>query len=145
MKLQLLNKSLNVHLSETKRRSAIKWATFNLCLLAIIIYDLADTTKFYYESTFYYFEIVASCILALSFLTNVFTYIINHSWLSDEVECESEQQRLLLNLNSSNSLLKQQLKTPKPTNGFDYMQNDETINIRNLSWQSAYSERRSSS
>jgi hypothetical protein len=134
-KVQLINQTFEVQLSEKKRSSSVKWASLNLCFLSFIFYDILTTTKFYRESlTFYYIEVVACCILLLSFLTNVSTYIY-HSWFSDKIVCENETQRILLNLSNNSVVRTPKAKVPTPAG-----KQNETINIRNLSYQ-AYSER----
>lgn len=134
-KVQLMDKSLIAQLNEKKRQSSLRWAAVNLCFLSVIFYDVIKSAKVYRETeVIYYVEIIASGILSLSFLTNMFQFIY-HSWFTDKIVCENEAQCILLNL-SSNSVVKSPAKSPQPA----AVQN-ESINIRNLSYQT-YSERK---
>jgi hypothetical protein len=135
-KVQIVDKTFDIQLSEKKRRSSFRWATLNLTFLSVIYYDVATTNKFARESeSFYYIEIAACLILGLSFITNVFTFIY-HSFFVDKVVCDNENQKILLNL--SNAMVKQ----PQPKIKAPPGNPNETINIRNLSYQTYSSERK---
>lgn len=137
-KVQLLDKTFSNQLSERKRKSSLKWATLNLAFLSVIYYDVATDDKISRESEyFYYIELVACAILSLSFITNVCTFIYN-SFFIDKIVCDSETQKILLNLSNTSSLVKS--PQPKITQAPSGNQN-ETINVRNLSYQT-YSERK---
>lgn len=135
-KQQLLDKTFSIQLSDKTRKSSLKWATLNAAFLAVIYYDIASTNKFSRESEyFYYIEVVACTILSLSFVTNVITYIY-HTFFTDKIICDSADQKLLLNLSNTSAVV----KTPQPK--IQAPPINETINIRNLSYQT-YSERKS--
>jgi hypothetical protein len=136
-KTQLLDKTFNIQQSESRRKSSVKWATINLTFLSVIYYDIAASNKFSRESEyFYYVEVLACVILSLSFITNVFAFIY-HTFFTDKVVCDNESQRLLLNLSSTSSMV----KLPQPKIQTPSVNQNETINIRNLSYQN-YSERK---
>lgn len=136
-KTQLVDKTFNIQLSEKKRKSSLKWATVNAAFLSVIYYDISTTNKLALESElFYYVELAACAILSLSFATNILTFIY-YTFFTDKVVCDSESQRFLLNL-SNNSIL----KSPQPKIQAPTGNQNETINIRNLSYQT-YSERKS--
>lgn len=133
MQKDLLSKVFDSQLSETKRKSALKWAALNVFFLSMVLGDLLLTDKYSRESlTFYYIELLASGILSLSFITNIITFIY-HSF-SDKIVCENETQRILLNL-GNNCSIKEPVKVQKPQENLN-----ETINIQSLSFQT-YSER----
>jgi hypothetical protein len=140
-KSQLIDKTLSLHLGEKKRKLAIKWCSFNACLLSVLLFDLYKTAH-YYDDIFLWVESAACIVLALSLIKNILTYIY-YTWFSEEVVCETEDQRILLNLNHSNSMLK------LPQAKSDLKKHDSMCsellgsgNIRNLSWQNlSYGER----
>lgn len=136
-KVQLLNKTFDIQLSEEKRKSSLKWATLNFGFLSVIYFDIATEDKISRESEyFYYIELFACAILSLSFITNVCTFIYN-SFFIDKVVCDNETQKILLNLSNTSLVKSPQPKIIQAPLG---NQND-TINIRNLSYQT-YSERK---
>lgn len=136
---QLLEKSFSVQISEKKRRTSWMWAAINAGFLSLIVYDLVAAPKYREEISFYFAaELLAAGILGLSFITNVCT-LIYHSWFTDKIICENESQRILLNI-SKNSFV----RTPAPAKPQQPLDQNETINIRNLSYQT-YSERKLSS
>lgn len=136
---QLLDKTFSVQTSEKKRQTSWMWAAINAGFLSLIVYDLLAAPKYREEISFYFAaELLAAGILALSFVTNVCT-LIYHSWFTDKIICENESQRILLNI-SKNSFV----RTPAPTKQQQPLDQNETINIRNLSYQT-YSERKFSS
>lgn len=138
-KVQLIDKTFSAQLSEKKRKSSLRWAAVNAGFLSILLFDILTTKKYYRQiQQLYYVECIAATILSLSFLTNLIQFIY-HSWFVDKIVCDNEDQRLLLNL-SNNSIVKTPTsKIPKPV-----ANQNETINIRNLSYQT-YSERESRS
>lgn len=131
---QLVDKASEIHLGELRRKSAIRWSAFNLCILAILAFDIHKTSK-HYDLIFYYVEMAACIVLSLSLLKNIFT-LIYYTFFTQTITCENEDQRLLLNLNTSNSIIKSNTDVAKikkhDTEG------GETIwgSVRNLSWQS---------
>lgn len=129
----LIDKASELHLGEIKRKSAIKWSAFNICILAILTFDIYVTAK-HYDPIFYYIEMAACMILILSLTKNVLTYFY-YTFFTDAVACTNEDQRLLLNLNSSNSIVKS--KTEVETIKKQDTEDVETIwgSVRNLSWQ----------
>jgi hypothetical protein len=131
-KVQILDKTFGIQLSEKKWRSALKWASVNVVFLSLIFYD-AQASDFR-GNTWYYIECAACVILSLSFVTNILTFIY-HYWFTDKIICDNEAQRILLNL-SNNSIVKTPTKSQTPSE----KQND-TMQIRNLSYQT-YSERK---
>ena len=135
-KVQLIDKTFKAQLSEKKRKSALRWAAVNLCFLSVILYDVKNSAKFYRETeAIYYIEVIASGILSLSLFTNIIQFIY-HSWFTEKIVCDNETQQILLNI-SNNSVIKSPVpKTQKPV-----VNPNETINIRNLSYQT-YSERK---
>lgn len=134
-KVQLLDKTFDIQMSEKKRKSSLRWAALNLLFLSVIYYDVAS--KFPRENeVFYIIEVIACVILSLSFITNVLTFIFN-SFFVDKVVCETETQKILLNLSNNSSIL----RSPQPKNQAPVGNPNETINIRNLSYQN-YSERK---
>lgn len=134
-KVQLIDKSLSAQLSEKKRKSSLKWAGVNACFLSVIVYDVMKSAKFYSQrEAIYYVELISCGILSLSLVTNIVQYIY-HSWFTETIVCDNEAQQMLLNF-SNNSIVK--TPTPKPKTPAANI--NETINIRNLSYQN-YSER----
>lgn len=138
-KSELIHKTLNLHLGEKKRKIAIKWASFNLGLISILFFDIYKTSD-YHDELFYWVELSSLIILFISLIKNVFTYFY-FTWFTEEIVCTSEEQRILLNLNSSNSFIKVKLQP----NEIELKKKEELFenetNIRNLSWQS-YAERK---
>jgi hypothetical protein len=130
----LVDKASELHLGEIKRKSAIRWSAFNVCILAILAFDIYTTSK-HYDLIFYYIELAACFILILSFLKNILTFVY-YTFFTHAITCENEDQRLLLNLSSSNSIVKS--KTDVETIKKQDTEAGETIwgSVRNLSWQS---------
>lgn len=138
-KVQLIDKTFSAQLSEKKRKSSLRWAAVNAGFLSVLLFDILTTKKYYSQiQQLYYVECIAATILSLSFLTNLIQFIY-HSWFVDKIVCDNEDQRLLLNL-SNNSIV----KTPTSKIPMPVANQNETINIRNLSYQT-YSERESCS
>lgn len=100
----LVDKAIDHHYGELKRKSALKWSAFNICMLAILTFDIYKTSK-HYDLIFYYVEMLACFILLISLFKNVITYFY-YSFFIDQIVCENEDQRILLNLNNSNSFIK---------------------------------------
>lgn len=130
----IIDKASELQLGELKRKSALKWSAFNVCILAILAFDIYKTSK-HYDLIFYYVEMAACIVLILSLLKNVLTYIY-YTFFTHAITCENEDQRLLLNLNTSNSIVK--AKTDIATIKKQDTEGSETIwgSVRNLSWQS---------
>jgi hypothetical protein len=138
MQRQLIDKTLNLHLGEQKRKNAVKWITFNTLVLAVLFLDIYKTENLNQDFIFYWIEIVGCCILFLSLVKNIITYLY-YVWSVDDIVCENEEQKILLAL-SSNSLIK---KRPQAKECIDTPVLGENItNIRNLSWQN-YGDRKS--
>lgn len=130
-KVQLLDKTCDIQLSENIRKSSFKWAAFNLCVISIVFYDIKASSKYYRENDFFYYAECFACLISiLSFLTNVVRFI-SHSCFSEKVVCENEMQRVLLNLNSSNSIVKSTPLKTQPALG----KQNESIKIQSLSFQ----------
>lgn len=127
--VQLVDKTFSQQLSEKKRKSAVKWGAVNVCFLSALYFDIHQKKIIYEDDYFFYLEWLSCMILALSFVTNVVTFIY-HSFFVETIVCENEEQKILLNLN--NSAVKSPPKTPA-ANGNVASFND-TINIRNLSF-----------
>lgn len=129
----LVDKALDLHLGEQKRKSAIRWSAFNIILLSILTFDI-HTTAMYYDLVFYYIEIIACTILTVSLIKNILTYFY-YTFFVDQVVCDNEDQRILLNLSASNSILKTKSTLETTIKKQD---TDETVwgSVKNLSWQS---------
>lgn len=127
----LVDRASELHLGEIKRKSALRWSALNICILAILILDIYKTSK-YYDPFFYYLEVAACIILGLSLLKNLLTYLY-YTFFVGLVTCENEDQRLLLNLNTSNSIVKSKMQVET----IKKQDTEETIwgSVRNLSWQ----------
>lgn len=135
-KISLLDHTFNLQLSENKRKNSLRWAAVNLCFFCVIFADIKLTQKYLRESlVYYYIECVASAILLLSFITNILTYMY-YSWFTDKIVCDNETQRILLNISNSSIV-----RTAKPKVHAPAEKQNETVNIRNLSYQT-YSERK---
>jgi hypothetical protein len=122
----------DLHLGERKRKLALKWTCFNICMLAILIFDIYKTYQDY-DLIFFYLESAACFVLMLSLLKNLIT-LIYYTFFIDLVVCENEDQRILLNLSSSNSLIKSKSQVA----AVKKQDTDETIygSVKSLSWQS---------
>lgn len=130
-KVQLIEKTCDIQLSENIRKSSFRWGAFNLCVISIIFYDIKASSKVYRENDFiFYAECLALLISILSFLNNVIRFI-SHSCFTDKIVCENEVQRVLLNLNSSNSVVKPAPPKSQPAHG----KQNESVKIHSLSFQ----------
>lgn len=128
--VQLVDKTFSQQLSEKKRKSAVKWGSINVCFLSALYFDIHQKKKVYDENDyFFYLECISCVILALSLLTNVMTFIC-HSFFVETIVCDNEEQKILLNLNSS------AVKSPqkKPAASGNVASFNDTINMRNLSF-----------
>lgn len=132
-KSHIINKAIDQHLAEVKRNGALKWSSVNLCLISVLIFDIYQTDQ---NDAFYKFEILAAFIILISLLKNVITCLY-YTFFTEELTCESEEQRILLNLNKSNSSIKSPPKNEVRKQDTDLF----SSNVRNLSWQS-YGERK---
>ena len=132
-KTQLINKTLDLHLAEIKRKSSLKWSSFNFLILSVLVFDIYKTDNI--SDKFYWIEVTASIIILCSLLKNILTYLY-YTWFNEEIACENEEQRILLSLNKSNSFVK------APSNKLCKQETNDMLtgNIRNLSWQN-YGER----
>ncbi|XP_070509802.1 transmembrane protein 209 [Chironomus tepperi] len=128
-KTHLINKTLDLHLAEIKRKSSLKWSSFNFLILSVLVFDVYKTDK---SDKFYWIEVTACLIILISLLKNIITYLY-YTWFNEEIACENEEQRILLSLNKSNSFV----KAPTQSKLSKQESNDMFAgNIRNLSWQS---------
>lgn len=133
-KTQLINKTLDLHLAEIKRKSSLKWSSFNFLILSVLVFDIYKTDN---RDKFYWIEITACIIILISLLKNIITYLY-YTWFNEEIACENEEQRILLSLNKSNSFV----KAPTTSKLSKQESNDMLAgSIRNLSWQN-YAERK---
>lgn len=128
-----LNNAFDHHMRSSKRQSALKWTVFNIAMLAILVFDINKSYK-EYGMFWYYLEIGASFVLSLSLFKNIITYVY-YTFFVDLVVCENEDQRILLNLSSSNSLIKSKTQTAVQKQDTD---SGDTIwgSVKSLSWQS---------
>lgn len=130
---KIVDRALDLHLGEQKRKSAIRWSALNVILLSILTFDIYSTAL-YYDLLFYYIEMIACIILSISLIKNILTYLY-YTFFVDQVVCENEDQRILLNLSSSNSMVKTTKSTLETVKKQD---TNDTVwgSVKNLSWQS---------
>lgn len=130
---KIIDKALDLQMGEKKRKSAIKWTTFNVILLSILTFDIYKTAK-HYDLLFYYIEFAACIILTISLLKNSLTFLY-YTFFVEQIVCDNEDQRLLLNLNTSNSTL---IKAKSTIEAVKKQDTEDNLwgNVKNLSWQS---------
>lgn len=129
---KIVDRALDLHLGENKRKSALKWSCFNIILLSILTFDLSATN--YDNDLMIFVEIAACVVIIISLFKNSLVYLY-YTFFVEQIPCENEDQKILLNLSNSNSTLM------KPKTTIETMRKqdaDETVwgSVKNLSWQS---------
>lgn len=133
-----INKALHLHFGDQKRKNSIKWIGFNSCLLSILIFDVYKTNFYYNFDFFFYAESFAIVYFLFALLKNLITYIY-YAFFIEEIACETEDQRILLNLKNNNSFVRKKTENQNEVQKQkNLMENDflNVSNIKNLSWQS---------
>lgn len=149
-----MEQSLDLKLRASKAKYYLKWGSFNVVILAILMFDISNKCP-YAESNWYYVEYVAAAIVGLSMLACFLKYFL-YIFYTQPVQ-GTRQQKNLMKFDDNGLLTSKLLKdfvmigyiitdnsfittTPKKKEQFSDKRQDPYINNTILSWHSSFNE-----
>lgn len=89
----LVEQSLDLKLRASKAKYYLKWGSFNVVILAILMFDISNKCP-YAESNWYYVEYVAAAIVGLSMLACFLKYFL-YIFYTQPVQGTRQQKNLM--------------------------------------------------
>ncbi|XP_046808679.1 transmembrane protein 209 isoform X2 [Lucilia cuprina] len=121
----------------SKAKYYLKWGSFNVIILAILMFDISNKCP-YAESNWYYLEYGVATIVGLSMLACFLKYFL-YIFYTQPVQGTRQQKNLMKFDDNDNSFI---TTTPKKKEQFNNKRQESYINNTILSWHSSFNESR---
>ncbi|XP_023303699.2 transmembrane protein 209 isoform X1 [Lucilia cuprina] len=133
----LVEQSLDLKMRASKAKYYLKWGSFNVIILAILMFDISNKCP-YAESNWYYLEYGVATIVGLSMLACFLKYFL-YIFYTQPVQGTRQQKNLMKFDDNDNSFI---TTTPKKKEQFNNKRQESYINNTILSWHSSFNESR---
>ncbi|KAM7355476.1 transmembrane protein 209 [Cochliomyia hominivorax] len=133
----LVEQSLDLKLKAYKAKYYLKWGSFNVVILAILMFDISNRCP-YAESNWYYVEYAAAAVVGLSMLACFLKYFL-YVLYTQPLQGTRQQKNLMKFDDNDNSFI---ITTPKKKEQFGDKGQDQYVNNTILSWHSSFNESR---